>query len=101
MILSEVQLFQFPGANTQAKDPPATFKVLCTSPEAANHLLRGHIHIADQLVNIHKDLCQPIRCIKCQEYGHIRDTCINVKRCAICASEIHITNTCGSSNHLK
>ena len=58
----------------------ATLKVACANPNAANRLLTGRIRVNDHLVTVRKDLRIPIRCVKCQEYGHIQDTCIGVKK---------------------
>ena len=54
----------------------ATLKVACLNLETANKLLTGRICVEDHLVNVCKDLRIPIRCVKCQEYGHTQDTCI-------------------------
>ena len=48
----------------------AMLKVACMDTEMANKLLTGHIRVDDHLVNVCKDIHIPIRCIKCQEYGH-------------------------------
>jgi hypothetical protein len=87
--------------NRSPNQTSATLKVMCANPETANHLLKEQIRVSDHLVNVRKDLRQPIRCIKCQEYGHIRDACINTERCGKCASERHSTNTCSTSNPPK
>ena len=49
-------------------------KVACANPDIANHLVTGHIRVDDHLVTVTKDLRIPIRCIKCQDYGHTQDT---------------------------
>jgi hypothetical protein len=72
----------------------ASLKVTCSSPEAANHLLRERVYIAGHVVNIRKDLREPIRCNKCQLYGHIRSACISDEKCAYCASSDHTTAEC-------
>ena len=72
----------------------ATLKVNCANPTSANLLITGRIRVADQLVNVRKDIRQPIRCVKCQEFGHTRDACIGVEKCANCASKSHTTNNC-------
>ena len=46
------------------------------------------------MVTVCKDLRIPIRCVKCQEYGHIQDTCIGVEKCANCGSEFHHSDKC-------
>ena len=72
----------------------ATLKVFCTNPEAANMFITGHIRVDDHLVNVHKDIKLPIRCVKCQEYGHTRDSCIGVEKCANCTRVSHPTSSC-------
>ena len=72
----------------------ATLKVACANPDAANSLLTGRICIDDHLVTIRKDLRIPIRCVKCQEYGHTQDACIGIDKCANCASESHRSDKC-------
>ena len=72
----------------------ATLKVACTSPDVANHLLTARIRIDDHLINVRKDIRIPIRCVKCQGYGHTQDGCIGVERCSTCASEFHRADSC-------
>jgi hypothetical protein len=72
----------------------ASLKVICSSPEAANHLLRERIYVAGHVVTVRKDLREPIRCNKCQLYGHIRSACISDEKCAFCASSEHTTADC-------
>src|ERR1700722_14901156 len=81
-----------PGQST------ANLKVHCASAESANRILQERIRVDGNLVNVHKDLRQPLRCIRCHEYGHFRDGCYNKERCAHCASETHTTANCDSSN---
>ena len=72
----------------------ATLKVACANPDAANSLLTGCIRVDDHLVDMRKDIRIPVRCIKCQGYGHIQDSCIGIERCANCMSEFHKADTC-------
>ena len=72
----------------------ATLKVACANPDTANCLLTGRIWVNEDLVTVHKDLHIPIRCVKCQEYGHVQDTCIGVEKCTNCGSEFHHTDKC-------
>ena len=72
----------------------ATLKVACISPDVANHLLTGWIHIDDHLTSVRKDIQIPIRCVKCQGYGHTQDRCIGIKRCSNCTSEFHRADIC-------
>jgi hypothetical protein len=75
----------------------ASLKVACVNPETANRLLTGHIRVEDHLVSVHKDLRIPLRCVKCQEYGHTQDTCISVVRCSNCASDSHGSSDCSKT----
>ena len=60
----------------------------------ANLFITGHICIDDHLVNVCEDIKLPIRCVKCQEYGHTCDAFIRVDKCANCASVSHSTSSC-------
>ena len=86
---------QHPGANVPTEGHQAKQLPLSRwPPDVANHLLTGRIRVDDHLINVRKDLCIPMRCIKCQEYGHTQDTCIGVDRCSNCSSEFHHWDKC-------
>jgi hypothetical protein len=72
----------------------ANLKVCCATPEGANHLLKEHIRVHGELVNVRMDLRVPMRCNQCQEYGHIRANCVNPERCVNCASIDHTVENC-------
>src|SRR6267154_5965696 len=76
----------------------ANLKVQCLNAETANCVLKERIRVAGNLVNVHKDLRQPMRCVKCHNYGHFKDSCLNEERCANCASDSHSTADCNNSN---
>ncbi|KAF5378885.1 hypothetical protein D9615_006982 [Tricholomella constricta] len=76
------------------KQTVASLKVVCSTAEAANRLLQERIFVAGHLVVIRKDLKEPIRCNKCQRYGHIWASCKSPERCAACASPDHATTEC-------
>ena len=75
----------------------ATLKVACSSPDTANQMLTGRIRVDDHLVDVRKDLRIPLRCVKCQEYGHMQDSCIGVAKCVNCSSESHSADKCDRS----
>ncbi|GLB42955.1 hypothetical protein LshimejAT787_1204040 [Lyophyllum shimeji] len=79
------------------KQTVASLKVVCSSAEAANHLLQSRVFVAGHLITIRKDVQEPTRCNKCQHYGHIRNTCKNEERCPSCASSDHTTAECSIS----
>ncbi|KAF8797526.1 hypothetical protein BYT27DRAFT_7020897, partial [Phlegmacium glaucopus] len=72
----------------------ASLKVTCSSPESANHLLCERFFIEGQTITVRKDLCEPIRCNKCQMHSHIRASCPNTEICTCCASTSHSTANC-------
>ena len=72
-------------------------KVFCASPIVANHLLMERIFISNSRVVVTKDTQEPIRCNKCQEYGHIRKQCENAEWCSNCARP-HPTTECNYPN---
>ena len=74
----------------------ANLRVLLSTPEAANALLLKRIRIRDHLTTAHKDIKEPIRCNKCQSFGHIRASCSNKELCATCASPSHVSSDCTS-----
>lgn len=75
----------------------ANVKVICSDPVTANKLLTNRVFISNALVSVQKDLQEPIRCNKCQQYGHIRENCPNPERCANCARD-HPTPDCNHPN---
>ena len=75
----------------------ANVKVFCASPIVANHLLRERIFVLNSRIVVIKDTQVPIRCNKCQEYGHIHEQCENAECCANCARP-HSTNECNYPN---
>lgn len=79
----------------------ANIKVMMNSEEAANQLLGTRLFLHDSLVVLSKDKREPIRCNKCQEYGHIRAKCRNSERCGTCASGAHDTARCTSKSEPK
>ncbi|GLB41456.1 putative encoded by [Lyophyllum shimeji] len=79
------------------KQTVASLKVVCSTAGDANHLLQSRVFIAGHLVAIRKDVREPIRCNKCQHYGHICSACKNEERCASCASSDHSTAECSAS----
>lgn len=76
----------------------ANLKVICATPETANHLIKERIRVYDHLVNVRKDLRIPMRCNNCQEYGHARASCPNPEKCATCATEAHSSTNCTQPN---
>ena len=75
----------------------ANIKLTCTSPITANQLLTKRVLVANSRVVITKDMQEPIRCNRCQEYGHIHKNCTNKERCTTCVHP-HPTNTCSHPN---
>ena len=55
--------------------------------------ITGCIHVEDHLVTVHKDIKLPIRCIKCQEYGQMHDSCIGVEGGSRSHSHLRVPRT--------
>jgi hypothetical protein len=72
----------------------ATLKVNCTDPQTANTLLSEGTSINGHLITVIKDIREPIRCNRCQEYGHIRANCKSKAVCAHCAKDDHESSNC-------
>ena len=75
----------------------AHVKLICATAAAANKLLLERVFISNARVVITKDIQEPLRCNKCQHYGHIREQCPNSERCATCAKP-HPSNACTHPN---
>jgi hypothetical protein len=79
----------------------ANVKMLCSDPNTANKLLTSDVFIQQQRIALHKDLREPLRCGKCQLYGHIARNCKQEwDTCAICRDR-HRTTACTSHCTLK
>src|ERR1700722_17250407 len=73
----------------------ANLRVTCASAEAANTILTTYpLRIADHTIRVQKDICEPLRCNKCQRYGHVRADCKGTETCALCTSTWHVTAAC-------
>ena len=67
-----------------------------TSPTVANQLLKNSIYISSKLLRPTKDKKEPLRCLKCQKWGHLAHVCkAEVDVCSLCAGN-HRTSVCPS-----
>ena len=80
--------------NRAPNQTTANLKVMCVNPETGNLLLSQRIRVEEHIVSVHKDLKQPIHCLCCQEYGHIKDNCTGIDHCSLCTSEFHAAANC-------
>ena len=72
-----------------------------TSPAAANTLLKDGIYVNRACLRAIKDKKEPICCLKCQQWGHIAQSCKADKdTCGTCAGN-HRTPDCPSENEVK
>jgi len=72
----------------------AHLKLSCSSRTAANTLLREKIYIDGRVVKVEKEIAHPLRCSKCQHFGHTRADCKNQPACSQCASTEHSATDC-------
>ena len=67
-----------------------------SSPVIANQIIKQGIYVNRECLRAHKDKKEPLRCLKCQEWGHIARTCkAQTDTCGSCADN-HRSSTCPS-----
>ena len=67
-----------------------------SSPTVANHLIKQGINVNRENLRAHKDKKEPLRCLKCQKWGHITRTCkAETDTCGTCADN-HRSSACPS-----
>jgi len=82
-----------PGRRTNTQQV-AHLMVSVKDPQSANNIIREGFTINQLKLQAKKNKREPIRCAKCQHYGHIARDCINRSdTCANCA-EAHRTAEC-------
>ena len=67
-----------------------------TSPQAANQLIKEGLYLDQTKYHPQKDRKEPLRCLKCQRWGHYSSSCTQTKdTCGICAHD-HRDRNCRS-----
>ena len=67
-----------------------------SSPVIANHIIKQGLTINRENLRAYKDKKEPLRCLKCQKWGHVARTCKADKdTCGSCA-ENHRSSACPS-----
>ena len=67
-----------------------------TSPQVANQIIRDGICINHEKLRAHKDKKEPLRCLKCQRWGHFSKECRHQSDvCGSCAGP-HRESNCNS-----
>jgi hypothetical protein len=70
-------------------------------PETANEAINRGMKICNKHISARKLQKDPVRCLRCQKYNHIRAECDEkTETCANCA-ESHSTNSCPNPSKLK
>ncbi|KDQ30400.1 hypothetical protein PLEOSDRAFT_165925 [Pleurotus ostreatus PC15] len=83
------------GKNQQYGHATITF----TSPKNANLILRQGLTFLDTNYRCHKSKTEPLRCLKCQVYGHIASACAApLTTCATCAQHHDNVGDCPQLN---
>ncbi|KDQ31578.1 hypothetical protein PLEOSDRAFT_1025856, partial [Pleurotus ostreatus PC15] len=83
------------GKNQQYGHATITF----TSPKDANLILRQGLTSLDTNYRCHKSKTEPLRCLKCQIYGHIASACTaSLTTCATCAQHHDEAGDCPQLN---
>ena len=67
-----------------------------TSPQAANQLIKEGLYLDQTKYHPRKDRKEPLRCLKCQRWGHFLSSCTQAKdTCGMCAHD-HRDRDCNS-----
>jgi hypothetical protein len=78
----------------------ATLRVFHKDAQSANKILSEGAHIFNKKVIPKKPKREPIRCLRCQRFGHERRNCKAERATCGRCSGTHETNTCSTPNHL-
>ena len=66
------------------------------TPQAANKLIKGGVYHDHGKLRARKDKKEPLRCLKCQQWGHMAKACPEEKdTCGTCGGE-HCHSNCNS-----
>ncbi|KAI0784692.1 hypothetical protein C8Q75DRAFT_705133, partial [Abortiporus biennis] len=76
----------------------ANVKLILNNRKAANTFLNVRLYIDESLVAIAKDRKESLRCMNCQQFGHIQATYTQTQRCACCALQGHGISDCPREN---
>lgn len=74
--------------------PTGTFIVTFSSPTPPAMVKVGYLQ-----VKVDTYIPNPIRCFKCQRYGHFKSNCKKMEACEKCGREDHITADCKEVAH--
>ena len=76
------------------KTPTNTFIVTFGTPELPSHIKIGYLRVP-----VERYIPNPLRCFKCQRYGHGKAMCKRTLTCARCGQEGHDDETCSLPHH--
>ena len=67
------------------------------SPDAANRVIEQGVYWGRSVLRVEPFAkgVKPLRCFKCQNYGHVAFKCRSTARCGWCADHGHKTEECG------
>ncbi len=77
-----------------AKQPTGTFILTFNSPTPPATVKVGYLQ-----VKVDTYIPNPIRCFKCQRYGHFKSTCKRSEACEKCGKEDHVVADCKEALH--
>ena len=79
----------------------ATLRLYLKDAKTANEILLSGAHIHGKKTSPKKPKKEPIRCLRCQRFGHERRDCKSeTPKCALCSNH-HETNECQAPKELK
>jgi hypothetical protein len=87
-----------PPAKRNPSQRVAHLLLILNDPKSANEGIRDGITLNQNILQVKKNKREPIRCAKCQHYGHIAKECVFHRDvCANCAGE-HRTTECNNKD---
>ena len=76
------------------RKPTGTFILTFNTPELPKTLRIGYLQVRVEVY-----VPNPVRCFKCQRYGHFKTNCSRAATCEKCGQEGHAGDTCEGSPH--
>ncbi|KAF8419234.1 hypothetical protein L210DRAFT_3655331 [Boletus edulis BED1] len=68
-----------------------------SEPKAANTLIRDGLYICKEKLHPHKEKREPLRCVRCQGWGHIARDCKAIHNACASCGHAHRTDSCTDS----
>lgn len=88
------EVFRMMSRKTGTLKPTPLLLLTFGTPKLPEFIFAGYLRL-----NVRPHIPNPLRCFKCQIYGHPSDGCSRKSVCGKCSSEEHETDNCSNSPH--